>query len=109
MRGTLITLLDLLRFCSMKLLATVPSVSFPGNVLLVIAARSSLSPGYVTDRCFVPFCGSHNCRSQDDPKKPPHLTAAMGYKAGMTHVVRDLDRPGSSQWLCFESVVTNNS
>lgn len=25
----------------------------------------------------------------------PHLTAFLGYKAGMTHVVRDLDRPGS--------------
>ncbi|KAJ7237230.1 translation protein [Mycena haematopus] len=32
---------------------------------------------------------------RDDPKKPVHLTAVMGYKAGMTHVVRDLDRPGS--------------
>ncbi|KAG8952807.1 60S ribosomal protein L3 [Tulasnella sp. 424] len=32
---------------------------------------------------------------KDDPKKPVHLTAAMGYKAGMTHIVRDLDRPGS--------------
>ncbi|BFZ57174.1 60S ribosomal protein L3 [Savitreella phatthalungensis] len=31
----------------------------------------------------------------DDAKKPVHLTAFMGYKAGMTHVVRDLDRPGS--------------
>ncbi|KAF8166898.1 ribosomal protein L3-domain-containing protein [Mycena galopus ATCC 62051] len=29
---------------------------------------------------------------RDDPKKPVHLTAVMG---GMTHVVRDLDRPGS--------------
>jgi hypothetical protein len=34
---------------------------------------------------------------KDDPKKPVHLTAIMGYKAGMTHVVRDLDRPGSSK------------
>ncbi|KAG9043451.1 60S ribosomal protein L3 [Tulasnella sp. UAMH 9824] len=33
--------------------------------------------------------------AQDDPKKPVHLTAAMGYKAGMTHIVRELDRPGS--------------
>ncbi|KAJ3343159.1 60S ribosomal protein L3 [Gonapodya sp. JEL0774] len=32
---------------------------------------------------------------KDDPKKPVHLTAFLGYKAGMTHVVRDLDRPGS--------------
>eukprot|EP00088_Acartia_fossae_P065954 TRINITY_DN81481_c0_g1_i1.p1 TRINITY_DN81481_c0_g1~~TRINITY_DN81481_c0_g1_i1.p1 ORF type:complete len:400 (-),score=21.77 TRINITY_DN81481_c0_g1_i1:54-1253(-) len=32
---------------------------------------------------------------KDDPSKPVHLTAFMGYKAGMTHIVRDLDRPGS--------------
>ncbi|KAI8903754.1 ribosomal protein L3-domain-containing protein [Gorgonomyces haynaldii] len=32
---------------------------------------------------------------RDDPKKPVHLTAFLGYKAGMTHVVRDLDRPGA--------------
>jgi large subunit ribosomal protein L3e len=32
---------------------------------------------------------------KDDPSKKVHLTAFMGYKAGMTHVVRDLDRPGS--------------
>lgn len=32
---------------------------------------------------------------RDDPSKPPHLTAFMGYKAGMTHVVRDVERPGS--------------
>eukprot|EP00918_Siedleckia_nematoides_P097815 GHVU01214258.1.p1 GENE.GHVU01214258.1~~GHVU01214258.1.p1 ORF type:complete len:413 (+),score=67.14 GHVU01214258.1:28-1239(+) len=31
----------------------------------------------------------------DDPNKPVHLTAFMGYKAGMTHVVREVDRPGS--------------
>ncbi|EPZ31166.1 60S ribosomal protein L3 [Rozella allomycis CSF55] len=37
------------------------------------------------------------CKSfpKDDPSKPVHLTAFIGYKAGMTHVVRDLDRPGS--------------
>lgn len=32
---------------------------------------------------------------KDDASKPPHLTAFIGYKAGMTHVVRDLDRVGS--------------
>merc|ERR1712153_24361 len=37
------------------------------------------------------------CKSfpKDDPKKPVHLTAFLGYKAGMTHVVREVDRPGS--------------
>lgn len=32
---------------------------------------------------------------KDDATKPVHMTAFLGYKAGMTHVVRDLDRPGS--------------
>jgi large subunit ribosomal protein L3e len=32
---------------------------------------------------------------KDDATKPVHLTAFLGYKAGMTHIVRDLDRPGS--------------
>ncbi|MBN4841948.1 50S ribosomal protein L3, partial [Citrobacter braakii] len=32
---------------------------------------------------------------KDDASKPVHLTAFIGYKAGMTHVVREPDRPGS--------------
>merc|ERR1712151_300524 len=32
---------------------------------------------------------------KDDSSKPPHFTAFMSYKAGMTHIVRDMDRPGS--------------
>lgn len=32
---------------------------------------------------------------EDDSKKSVHLTAALGYKAGMTTIVRDLDRPGA--------------
>ncbi|KAK7588268.1 hypothetical protein V9T40_005513 [Parthenolecanium corni] len=32
---------------------------------------------------------------KDDPSKPVHLTGFLGYKAGMTHVVREADRPGS--------------
>jgi len=32
---------------------------------------------------------------KDDASKSPHLTAFMTYKAGMTHIVRDVDRPGS--------------
>lgn len=35
---------------------------------------------------------------KDDPSKPVHLTAFIGYKAGMTHVVREADRPGSSKY-----------
>jgi large subunit ribosomal protein L3e len=32
---------------------------------------------------------------KDDSKKPVHLTAFLGYKAGMSHIVRELERPGS--------------
>lgn len=38
--------------------------------------------------CFTSF-------PKDNAKQPVHLTAAMGYKAGMTTIVRDLDRPGA--------------
>ena len=34
---------------------------------------------------------------KDDPSKPVHLTAFIGYKAGMTHIVREVDKPGSSE------------
>jgi len=32
---------------------------------------------------------------KDDPAKPVHMTAFLGFKAGMTHIVRDVDKPGS--------------
>jgi len=32
---------------------------------------------------------------KDDASKDPHFTAFMTYKAGMTHIVRDVDKPGS--------------
>ena len=33
---------------------------------------------------------------KDDKTKPVHPTAFIGYKAGMTHILREVDRPGSS-------------
>merc|ERR1712032_120574 len=33
---------------------------------------------------------------KDDASKPIHLTAFMGFKAGMTHVVREAEKPGSA-------------
>jgi large subunit ribosomal protein L3e len=33
--------------------------------------------------------------AKDDASKAPHLTGFIGFKAGMTHIVRDLDKPGS--------------
>lgn len=32
---------------------------------------------------------------KDDPSKECHITAFMGFKAGMTHVVRQVNKPGS--------------
>jgi len=32
---------------------------------------------------------------RDDAKKPVHLTAFVGFKAGMTHIVRTVEKPGS--------------
>ncbi|KAF3331912.1 60S ribosomal protein L3-like protein [Carex littledalei] len=32
---------------------------------------------------------------KDDQAKKPHLTSFLGYKAGMTHIVRDVEKPGS--------------
>ncbi|OON13740.1 ribosomal protein L3 [Opisthorchis viverrini] len=32
---------------------------------------------------------------KDRRSLPPHLTVFLGYKAGMTHIVREVDRPGS--------------
>ena len=79
----------------MKLPAMDPWVSFQESVLLATGERSSPTPRFVAQACLQG--GSIvNPSLQDDPKKPVHLTAFMGYKAGMTHVVRDLDRPGSS-------------
>lgn len=32
---------------------------------------------------------------KDDASKPVHLTAFVGFKAGMTHIVREVNKPGS--------------
>jgi large subunit ribosomal protein L3e len=36
---------------------------------------------------------------KDDPSKKPHFTAFVGFKAGMTHIVRESNRPGSKLHL----------
>jgi len=32
---------------------------------------------------------------RDDAKKPCHFTAFAGFKAGMTHILREVEKPGS--------------
>jgi len=41
------------------------------------------------------FRGKVKSFPKDDASKPPHLTAYLAYKAGMTHILRDVDKPGS--------------
>lgn len=56
-------------------------------------------------RGFLPKKRSRRHRSKckafpkDDRTKPVHPTAFLGYKAGMTHILREVDRPGSSTYL----------
>jgi large subunit ribosomal protein L3e len=50
---------------------------------------------------FMPRCRASRHRGRvkafpkDDASKPCHLTAFMGYKAGMTHILREVNKPGS--------------
>merc|ERR1712002_1440399 len=46
-------------------------------------------------RCTRPR-GTPKSFPKDDASKPIHLTAFIGFKAGMTHVVREADKPGSA-------------
>ena len=45
--------------------------------------------------CAVLLCCSVRSFPRDDPSKAPHLTAFLGYKAGMTHILREVNKPGS--------------
>lgn len=50
---------------------------------------------------FLPKCRAKHHRGRvktwpkDDASKSPHLCGFVGYKAGMTHIVRGIERPGS--------------
>merc|ERR1711970_434483 len=46
-------------------------------------------------RCVRPR-GTPKSFPKDDASKPIHLTAFVGFKAGMTHVVREAEKPGSA-------------
>jgi len=53
------------------------------------------SLGFLPKKRAARYRGKVKSFPKDDSKKPVHLTAFLGYKAGMTHVVRELDRVGS--------------
>jgi len=53
------------------------------------------SKGFLPKKRSKRYRGKVKAFPADDPSKPVHMTCFMGYKAGMTHIVRDMDRPGS--------------
>uniref|UniRef100_A0A2K5M6A4 60S ribosomal protein L3 n=1 Tax=Cercocebus atys TaxID=9531 RepID=A0A2K5M6A4_CERAT len=53
------------------------------------------SLGFLPWKCSSRHRGKVKSFPKDDPSKLVHLTAFLGYKAGMTHIVREFDRPGS--------------
>merc|ERR1712141_381381 len=53
------------------------------------------SKGFLPKKRSRTYRGRVKSWPKDDASKPVHLTAFMGYKAGMTHIVREVDRPGS--------------
>merc|ERR1712142_245728 len=53
------------------------------------------SKGFLPKKLSKRYRGKVKAFPADDPSKPVHMTCFMGYKAGMTHIVREVDRPGS--------------
>ncbi|KAH7950173.1 hypothetical protein HPB49_020490 [Dermacentor silvarum] len=53
------------------------------------------SMGFVPKKRSKRIRGKVKAFPKDDPTKPIHLTAFLGFKAGMTHIVREVDKPGS--------------
>jgi len=51
--------------------------------------------GFVPKKRSIRHRGKVKAFPKDDRTKPVHLTAFISYKAGMTHVVREVDKPGS--------------
>ncbi|KAH9529099.1 60S ribosomal protein L3, variant 2 [Dermatophagoides farinae] len=71
------------------------------NVNLVFVSHRKFSAPRHGSLAFTPKKRSKRHRGKvkafpkDDPTKPIHLTAFVAYKAGMTHIVREVDKPGS--------------
>nr|AGN29632.1 ribosomal protein L3 [Acartia pacifica] len=53
------------------------------------------SKGFLPKKRSRTYRGCVKAFPKDDASKPVHMTCFMGYKAGMTHIVREMDRPGS--------------
>merc|ERR1711941_252233 len=54
------------------------------------------SLGFLPRKRAARFRGKVKSFPTDNAEEPLHLTAFLGYKAGMTHIVRQVDKPGSN-------------
>ncbi|KAF3619261.1 60S ribosomal protein L3 [Capsicum annuum] len=53
------------------------------------------SLGFLSRKHAAKHRGKVKAFPKDDPSKPCKLTTFLGYKAGMTHIVREVEKPGS--------------
>uniref|UniRef100_A0A9L0IJP2 60S ribosomal protein L3 n=1 Tax=Equus asinus TaxID=9793 RepID=A0A9L0IJP2_EQUAS len=53
------------------------------------------SLGFLPRKCSSRHHGKVKSSPEDDSSKPVHLTAFLGYKASMSHIVCEIHRPGS--------------
>merc|ERR1712117_169852 len=70
------------------------------NTRVVMSHRKFSAPrhghkGFLPKKRSARHRGKCKAFPKDDPSKPVHLTAFLGKKAGMTHILREVDRPGS--------------
>ena len=90
---------------SFFLLLSIPSVRYPQKQEMShrkFSAPRHGSIGFLPRKRSARHGGKVKVFPKDDPSAAPHLTAFLGYKAGMTHIVRDLDKPGSSMYSFFK-------
>ena len=78
--------------------ARAPVFSLPACLLgYVVSAPRHGSLGFLPKKRCTRTKGKIKSFPVDDASAKPHLTAFMGYKAGCTHILRDMDKAGSSK------------
>ncbi|CAL5377958.1 unnamed protein product [Camellia sinensis] len=64
--------------------------------LIASLSTQGMAPwGFLQEKGLLVTVGKLKAFPKDDPSKPCRLTAFLGYKAGMTHIVREVEKPGS--------------
>jgi len=77
-----------------------PYIDLPRSCAVTMSHRKFEAPrhgslGFLPRKRTKSHRGRIRSFPKDNPSVKPHLTAFMGFKAGMTHILRDVDKPGS--------------